>query len=884
ARANWNRWLGLLVAVAALSCVCGAASASLEDDVMRLYQTGVAHNQAGRYFAARETFQQAVDLAPRAFGRGRRGPTHIDTAMLMQYLANAHLECFELLEAERLYLDCIRVARLEAGEDSPMIAECYGSLGLVATRLGQWQAAEDRYQTALKIDHNPDNRARSQRNLASMYLLSEQLPLAETSFRDAMDYWEATDRTRYAADIASCQHGLGMVALKQRNYRLAQSLFKTAAETRRRRLPANHKFIGHSTEMLGVTDSLLGDTASAVVRLREAETIMGAFWGSSHVELAEVEHELALNLARQGDVRGAIESMARSRRNYRRYIGSVLPGLSQAEQLQYLTVERGRLMDAFALAVEFQAEASIRATALEWVLNGKGLSYEVLAERHLLARDVAAGGAARQLAGQLSDIRRQLAALTASGDKSIEAQLQELNHREVELCRQIGLASEQGNAGESTHWATTGQVFERLPRDSVLLEFVYVDRDQPALSAFATAPQSTPDNPAVGRYLAWIVNGADRSIRIVDLGSAREINAAVSLVRKDLQEAPTKLAGAFPKAAAEETRMKLQQLAEKLLGPFSKQLAGVRELIISPDADLWFVPWSALVLEDGKYLVEKAEVAMVVSGRQLCRESTSQPRPYAVIMADPAYELPPEGVLERIRKSPVPTEQIPTRSAGGVGDALPREWPPLPGTRTEAQETQPHLARYLGDQPVLLYLGANALESYFKGLTKPRVAIVATHGFFVQGAGPRDQHPLARCGLALSGINRRDESVSPGDDGLLTGLEVLDCDLRGTELVVLSACETAVGETATGEGVAGLQMAFQLAGAGEVMATLWKIPDEETAELMTYFWDQRPQAKSSTAALRSAQLKLIESLDDAGLPSHPYYWAAPQIARAVAEE
>lgn len=173
----------------------------------------------------------------------------------------------------------------------------------------------------------------------------------------------------------------------------------------------------------------------------------------------------------------------------------------------------------------------------------------------------------------------------------------------------------------------------------------------------------------------------------------------------------------------------------------------------------------------------------------------------------------------------------------------------------------------------------NATESAFRHAAPHYHFLhLATHGFFapremasalasspddaVRGSGAfgregiRGCHPGLLSGLALSGANTRD--AKGGDDGILTAVEVADLDLEQTELVVLSACETGRGETAGGEGVLGLQRAFQLAGAKNVVASLWVIDDEATVALMRLFyhklWNEK---KPAAAALRESQLTLL---------------------------
>jgi CHAT domain-containing protein len=251
----------------------------------------------------------------------------------------------------------------------------------------------------------------------------------------------------------------------------------------------------------------------------------------------------------------------------------------------------------------------------------------------------------------------------------------------------------------------------------------------------------------------------------------------------------------------------------------------------------------------------------------------------AVVLADPSYDAGPAG-------------------AGGA----PRpglRFAALPGFAREA-DAAGKLLRGRGWE-VLSRRGAEASEEALAKVSRPRLLYLITHGFFLEDVkrqpqgGLRDLElagaaaarlpdasadPRLRSGLALAGANRWQERSARGlSDGLLTALEVEGLDLWGTELVVLSACETGRGEIQVGEGVLGLRRAFQLAGAQTVLASLWKVPDQETEQLMTDTLSRWLKGTPPAEALRAAQLAMIgrlraEAPRDAtrGL-APPLYWA-----------
>jgi CHAT domain-containing protein len=232
------------------------------------------------------------------------------------------------------------------------------------------------------------------------------------------------------------------------------------------------------------------------------------------------------------------------------------------------------------------------------------------------------------------------------------------------------------------------------------------------------------------------------------------------------------------------------------------------------------------------------------------------------------------------------------RSVAFRGDsAMGEGFSYLPGTQTEVNEIDRMCrSRRVKDQ---LFTGDSATEASFKMLSgnpAPRVIHLATHGFFLPyteetqhspiTGGPGLQayrysaDPLQRSGLILAGGNRvwSGDSIPDGlEDGILRAKEVSNLDLRNTKLVVLSACETGLGDIKGSEGVFGLQRSFKMAGVDYLLMSLWQVPDEATQELMTMFYENlfegRPIRDSFSEAQKRLRGKKKEYED-------PYYWAA----------
>jgi CHAT domain-containing protein len=246
-------------------------------------------------------------------------------------------------------------------------------------------------------------------------------------------------------------------------------------------------------------------------------------------------------------------------------------------------------------------------------------------------------------------------------------------------------------------------------------------------------------------------------------------------------------------------------------------------------------------------------------------------------MADPDYEL--GGERDQTEERASARGQGPTTRWSAALAELRFE--DLPGTRLEGQTVAEILQQRMGLR-ARLYLGPQALEQTLSRVKAPRVVHLSTHGYFLPderesrarlqeswgAAFPAAtwEQPLARSGVVLAGANA---AIRQGrDEGIVSAEKVLGLQLHGTELVVLSGCETGLGDVRRGEGVFGLQRAFILAGARTLVMSLWRVSDQAAQALMSEFYRQWADGKSKVEALRQARLTLRRR------QPHPWAWAA----------
>jgi tetratricopeptide (TPR) repeat protein len=913
-----------------------------------LVQLGFCLHWMGDYTAALRDFERALAIRMKVLGKDNAA-----TAESLNALGFVLDAMGDRAAARPYYEQALAIRKKVLGENDSDTAASLNNLGFLLQGMGDYAAARPYFEQALAIikkglgEKHPDLEAAFLTNMGDLLrtmgdyaaarpyfeqalaihkrILGEDHPNTATSLNNlgflheemgdyaaARQYYEQTLAIRKKVlgenhhATANSLNNLGLLLDSMGEYAAARSYLEQALAIRQKTLGENHPDTAQSLNNLGTLFEATGDNPTARSYLEQALAIRKKALGQNHPDTADSYANLACLDALRGDWTAAARWSDDERRVKRRHVQRVLPGLSEQEQLTFLRRnDDGSFHRSLSLGLVRRDDSALISLSTGWIVNGKGVALESLAERERLSRDSKIPGLT-ELTQELRSVRSRLAkfSLSAAAPKdqsSYQQELNELAQREQELSRKLSAAA--GETYRDDPWIAPDEVRQALPAEAVLVDIARFD-----VFDFAAKGKQPPWKPA--RYAAWIIPPAGHGeLRLIDLGDANAIDGQIETLRKQLasvQGNDSALMKQGEPQAEVELRALFQKLAERIWKPLAPHLTQAKQLFLSPDGPLWLVPWGAIPVDKDKYLIEQVTINYLISGRELAlasRGTGSSESWRPVLFANPNFDLLPDAVATAAKAVLRGAYQDEGEGQKSNDRSLLPRVARLPGTATEAAAIRPNVEKFTG-RPPIVYQDIYALESVAKALNRPKVAIFSTHGFFLpdEQARPNDktsqlatagnetrgvsltkegkpfENPLLRCGLLFAGCNPRNEGQpGSGDDGVLTGMEIVGIDFRGTDLVVLSACETGVGTVNNGEGVAGLRQAFQLAGAEAVVATLWQIPDADSARLMNDFFANLAAGQAKGEALRNAQLKRIASRRERYGAAHPYFWAAYTI-------
>lgn len=837
------------------------------ETLAEFYEEQSQHAEAARL---REVALSEVEKA--------HGPDHLLTGILVAGVASSKSKAGDHANAESMARRALCITVAAKGEQSIEAGTVMDVLAKVCAKRGKWQEAEELSRkaiTAAEATYGAESLdvCEFRRSLASLCAQQGRYQDAEDLVRKSLAVLEqhAAAGSGEPEELIFCVSALAALLYREGRYDDAEASWLRAFELAKKLRGPSSALAAELGRRYALNCVCQGRYEQAEDLCQQAVNVSLEVKGKDHPSTSESLITLAEVQACRGKWSDAVKNVDAGMRSRVRYVRANLASLVPAEQIRVLRGDlTGECSAALSMGLVQRKSPAARESSASWLANTKALGHEASARQ--------AGRNAR------------------------------LNHA----------ANRKGGVDERDDvevWVHANKLREYIPAGAVFVDIARFD-----LMSFDGKQQGVGDDDA--RYVAWIVppQGAG-VIEMVDLGEASAIDALVGVYRDTLRVA---LGEKGTIATVGEARAEValsnaaKPLADKLLQPIfaciqdSRVGVALEEVILSPDGELWLVPWAALPIEDGRYLVEAYSISTVTSARDLlpaARLSSEATSP--LIFADPLFDLRPEAISQAVQEvveedttmlaleEPIASlGALGMRSLGEVGQV-----PRLPGTLSEARQVIRKIERVTGSTPVA-YLQAKALEERVKRVRSPRILHFATHGFtladqvvsavqreeMTAAAGRRTiqgltsatgellEDPLLRCGLLLTGCNLSAGVRPPGvEDGCLTGKEIVELDLIGTDLVVLSACDTGLGRLQYGEGVAGLRQAFLIAGANAVLATLWKVPDGPTAELIGGFFDHLASGKGRSLALRQSQLDLIERRRKAVGAAHPAAWAAFEL-------
>ena len=855
------------------------------------YAVGIVLKDLGDMYIQQKRGKQAASTIREAIRQLSKylGADHPSTAYCQYQLAEILFNNGDSSEATQLYQLVMRTLIKWFGPEEERTNFVRGRMAVNYLESGDFGAARRACEKVLEIE-NRSGRSDSAIVINCEWALSRLL-IEIGQPRQAMPHIERC-MALLEKNEQSDSEAFGLVLASLAWARASLGDYSEAIDAMTRALPLVEAEAGKTSSTyaalegeLGMLKMAAGDFNSAMETLQTCLRRVSERFGENHAMSSEVRHYLGSLFFEKGDVNAALTQITLARQLCRRFVHSTLADMAPTEQVNFIRRNDAVALHAsLAFATRDKSQKVLQDTATWWI-NGKALAHETAAQqtglRRLLRTDDQAA-----LFRQWRAVRRRIETDPNGplGGGSQADNTKTLQQRRLELEQKLGRDFQLQLLSHSDPWIPLQRVRDALSKDEVLIDIAKIS---PApMQSHRISRTTGVENENV--YVAWVIprNG---DLQFVKLGTETEIETELTLLRKTIADSIPLIREKGQAAATKIILKNLERVSDLVWQPLKQCIGNSKKIILSPDAGLWLLPWAALPIEGDVYLVEEYELRFINSGRDLVAKQNEFQLSSPIILADAAFDADQKDL------TPHAPSRIQSQSAASLkGIGRVRR---LPGTRLEALAIRESLEKFAGRSSELR-LGDSAVEGVFKRAKQPHSVVLSTHGFFIKNDKPGfnttqlptsllekevvigqdidyiTDNPLLRCGVLLAGCNKRDHSDVARDDGILTGAEIVETDLRGTKLVVLSACDTAIGVIADGEGVAGLSQAFQLAGARNVLSTLWEIDDAETAKLVVGVFEELSKQERPAAALRSSQLKRIESRRKRYGVAHPIYWAA----------
>jgi len=779
---------------------------------------GLLYATMGRYDAAAKSQLEAMKQRENTVGKNSKAYASSlnNYGVLLGELA-------QYAEAESTFAEALKTIERRVGGESQEYAIALNNQAILFSEIGRFDDAVVNLKKASAImdklkKKNLRNQVGFQSNLGLLYEQTGKYAEAEAIYL-SLEKSLGTTNPYYAGVL----HHLALLYIQMGKVEKVESYLTNAANVYKSKFGDKNPNYAKVLNDQGNFYRMQGRMDDAEKLLQQALTIRTTALGENHPDYVRSQEDLGIFYWKKGDAAKAAEFYNAAMSKSMDFINRYFPPMSEAEKTKYWDVLQPRVQRFYNYCLDLgSVNPALLQTMVEYQMAVKGL---LLNSTNKIKQAILNSGDESLISEYTAwlDKKEALARYYALSKE-------ELANQKVDLAALERDANDREKAlsARSTEFSK-GYAAERMEMKTVSGQL----SDTEAFVEVVRVRKFDKDLTAEPRYALLVLTKGATAPKVTVLETGKDLETRFAKYYKNaiLQKIPD-----------EFSHVQFWSKLEPLL-------AGKKTIYLAPDGVYAQLNVNTIRKPGGDYLINTNDIVVVGNARDLAEVKTKKP-----VTAKEAFLL----------------------GFPDFGGTVPA----LPGTKVELEG----VARVLktAGYNVTDHQQAEATESNVKAIKGQAVVHIATHGYFLPDAddlGANFEHaknnPLLRSGLILAGAQdpasaERRADLSGKDNGVLTAYEAMNLNLEGTSLLVMSACETGLGEVKAGEGVYGLQRAFQVAGARTLLMSLWKVDDAATQLLMTSFYTNWTKTGNKLQAFKQAQKQLMAN------PKYkdPYFWGA----------
>jgi CHAT domain-containing protein len=799
--------------------------ASLSEDIgylKTISDQGLLYSTMGRFTQAEEFTAEALELRKKKFGEGNTGvAASLNNYGVLRYTLARYNE------AEKDFESALSIIKSKNLQSAMPYAITLNNEAMLFQSIGRFEEAEKTLTEAIGVaeklqSSKSRNHLKFLSNLALLYQQMGKYAEAEKIYQ-GMEKRLGKNNPDYASMLNN-QAALYMVMGKEDK---VEELLKKSASIYKSSFNEENPAYAKAICDLGNFYRYKTRYSEAEPLLVKALAIRETTLGRNHPLYVQTREDIAiLNWKRK--------SWDQAFMNYREVMGMSLdfineyfPPMSESEKTKYWDVLSPRFQRFYNFAIEANLENPHVVEALfDYQIATKAL---LLNSTNKVKQTILASKDAALIKDYLTwlDQKETLARLYAYSKEDLKQQkinLDSLERVANAMERKLSERSTDFSSGYSNKKISFTQIKSLLTDTEASVEIIRVQKYDQKFEADA-------------RYVALVLTKTAEIPKLIVLDNGTQLDTRYAKFYRN----------------AIQQRVVDEYSYDQYWARIETELKGKKLIYLSPDGVYNQLNLNTLKKPDADYVINRYDLVILGNSKDLIdikAKKAKAPKKNATLLGFPDY---------------------------GTGDIAA-----LPGTKVEIDNISKVL-KASGYQ-VTQFTQKTATEKNLKSIKAPVLMHIATHGYFLQDVDNAGSafgihlenaydNPLLRSGLLLAGASgtvsgKRMPSLDSNDNGILTAYEAMNLNLEGTNLIVLSACETGLGDVKAGEGVYGLQRAFLVAGADALIMSLWKVDDAATQQLMSSFYTNWIKLGNKQKAFKQAQLQLMTKFKE------PYYWGA----------